>query len=313
MKRIFALLVSLLLLSSLLPVYALESGEARSVIGADLSQDEIAAVYALFGIERGSVTELTLTNAEEREALGGEVDEERIGSNSISCVYIRTLSEGAGYLVSVHNVNWCSEEMYQNALITAGIHDVEIVVAAPYPVSGTAALAGIYKAYEDMSGQTLPQEAKALGIRELVITGELSETMDSLDASGIVNEVKLMLAQSEALSDEELEQEILSIAQDYRVTLNDHQVSQLVMLCRQMEKLGEIDLAGKVGSLRDMIKKLGELRDKAESTREKLGELSEKAGVLREKLSAFSQDVQALLAKLQPLLDRLNSLVSGKE
>ena len=45
------------------------------MIGADISSDEIAQVYKDFGIERGSVTELTVTNSEERTYLEGLVDE----------------------------------------------------------------------------------------------------------------------------------------------------------------------------------------------------------------------------------------------
>ena len=50
--------------------------------------------------------------------------------------------------------------MYRNVLVTAGITDASVMISAPYPVSGTAALSGIYKAYEDVTGGQLDESAK---------------------------------------------------------------------------------------------------------------------------------------------------------
>ena len=39
--------------------------------------------------------------------------------------------------------------MYKNALVTAGIEDADIIVAGPKNISGTAALVGVFKAYQE--------------------------------------------------------------------------------------------------------------------------------------------------------------------
>ncbi len=85
-KKLLCILLCVVLLSALCPAYAAESGEERTVIGADLSDEQINAVYATFGVSRQSVKELTVTNAEERALLNGLVDESVIGRRSISCV-----------------------------------------------------------------------------------------------------------------------------------------------------------------------------------------------------------------------------------
>ena len=131
MKKLISLLLAACLLCGAVPALALDAGEARAVIGADLTDEQIAAVYASFGVERGSVTELRVTNADERKYLEGYVDEALIGTHSISCVYIEVLDEGEGLEVSTSNVNWCSSEMYVSALATAGVSDARIIVAAP--------------------------------------------------------------------------------------------------------------------------------------------------------------------------------------
>lgn len=96
----------------------------------------VAAVYNLFGVKRGDVVELKVTNAEEREYLEGYVDSAIIGTRSISCVYVELLGEGAGMDVTTSNITWCTAEMYISALATAGVTDAKVVVAAPFEVSG---------------------------------------------------------------------------------------------------------------------------------------------------------------------------------
>ncbi|MBR2800536.1 MAG: DUF1002 domain-containing protein, partial [Oscillospiraceae bacterium] len=77
----------------------------RTVIGADLDDAQIETVYRSFGIERGTVPELHLTNAEERAALAGSLDEAVIGTRAISCVYFELLPEGSGLLVRTENIS----------------------------------------------------------------------------------------------------------------------------------------------------------------------------------------------------------------
>ena len=82
-KRLFSLLLAaVLLVSASAAVWA--EGDSRVVLGADLTEEQIATVYRLFGIERGSVEELTVTNAEERSYLKGFVDDKVIGKYAIS-------------------------------------------------------------------------------------------------------------------------------------------------------------------------------------------------------------------------------------
>ena len=256
------------------PAPAAEDEEC-TVIGADLTNAQTQEVYALFGIERGSVRELSMTNAEERQWLEGYVEDSVIGTNSISCVYIRLLPEGSGTDVSVHNVSWCTEDMYRSALETAGITDVKAIVAAPFEVSGTAALAGIYKAYETLTGLTLDDIAKQLGIQELTTTADLADQLGKLDAEAIVDDVKSVLTETENMSDEELSEQIRSIAADYHITLTDYQVRQLLKLCRQMEKLSDLELKEKIQDLQDKAKKLEEMNDKAQETKETISNVAE--------------------------------------
>ena len=239
---------------------ALEAGQQRVTIGADLDDTQRAQIYKDFGLERGTVTELTVTNKNERAYLEGLVPDGKIGSVALSCVYITTLEEGSGLDISTNNINWCTSDMYKNALTTAGITDAKVMISAPFPVSGTAALTGIYKAYEDITGQSLSDLAKSVGAEELIVTGQLAEYIGSEDATEMINQLKGILDQTQNMTDDEVRAEIRRIAEDYNVVITDAQVEQLLGLCRQLEKLDVTELKEKLLSLTQTVQKANQAK-----------------------------------------------------
>ena len=273
MKKLITLLLALVMVFALCaPALAAHEGEARAVVGANLSEDQINTVYAQFNLTRGSVPELSVTNAEERDYLEGLVDESVIGTRSISCVYIKLLEEGKGLTVSTDNITWCTEDMYRSALMTAGIYDAEVKVGAPFAVSGTAALTGIYKAYEDITGTELVEEAKEAAADELVTTAELAEEISEEDAVAIVNELKLMLDEIAKMSDEELRQQINDIAAQYGYTLDEALVDKLINLCRSLQGLTIADLQEKVEQFKSTIETVSQYADQALTFGQKLAQ-----------------------------------------
>ena len=262
MKRICSVFLVLMLLLSLPLAAHAETTQSRAVIGANLEPQQIGDVYNMFGVRRGDVIELTMTNAEERKYLEGYVDESLIGTRSISCVYVELLPEGSGMSVTTSNITWCTGEMYISALATAGITDARIIVAAPFEVSGTAALSGVYKAYEDMTGMKLDDLAKAVSTQELTITGDLAKEIGSMDSMSIVNELKLMLNETQKMSDQEIRQAIIEIAARYNVSLTDTQIDQLISLCRSLEGLDPEQLKQRVEEVQGTLQKVSEAKTK---------------------------------------------------
>ncbi len=249
-KLLSLILAAVLCLSaSFTTALAIDAGQERVIIGANLDDAQRAQIYADFRIEQGDVTELTVTNDEERAYLEGLVSEGKIGNVALSCVYIKTLDEGEGLKISTNNINWCSKQMYVNALTTAGISDAEVRISAPFEVSGTAALTGLYKAYEDITGETLDRTAKTVAAEEIVVTGNLAEMIGDVDATEMVNQLKLILEQTKDMTDDEVRAEIKSIAKNINVAVTDGQVEQLLDLCRSLEKLDSDELAAKVESI----------------------------------------------------------------
>lgn len=262
-KRWISLILCILMFASLgTAAYAegTEITQSRAVIGADLDESQVAAVYKVFGVKKGDVIQLSVTNAEEREYLEGYVDDSIIGTRSISCVYVELLGEGSGMDVTTSNITWCTAEMYISALATAGITDAKIVVAAPFEVSGTAALTGIYKAYEDMTGKKLDDIAKLVSTQELTITGELANEIGSMDSTSIVNDLKMMLEETQQMSDEEIREQIVQIAGRYNVTLTDKQLQQLISLCRSLEGLNPDQLKARVEEVQNTLQKVSDAK-----------------------------------------------------
>lgn len=244
---------------------AIVNPDARVTIGADLTEAQRDQIYRDFGITRGTVQEIIVTNAEERDILEGIVEERKIGKRALSCAYIEVLPEGSGLQIELYNINYCTREMYIGALATAGITDAKVIVSAPFAVSGTGALTGIYKAYESITGSELSQLAKIIGAEELVLSGELSEYIGSEEATAIIAELKAILDRTKDMTDEEVRAEVKKIAEANGVSLTDGQIDQLIALCRRYEGLDVaelqarlVDLAKGVEGASKFVQSLGE-------------------------------------------------------
>ena len=248
MKRVLSLLLALLMLAgALVNAVAVDVGEQRVVLGADLNADQRAQMFSDFGLLPGVVPEMTVTIEEERAHLRGLVPDSVIGSRSISSIYIMTTAPGTGLDVTVNNINWLTEAIYINALVTAGITNARVIISAPVPVSGTAALTGIYKAFEDITGEELEEDAKLAGIEEAIVTGEIAAALgDDEQIAQLMNELKLMLAEIRNMTDDQVRDEIRNLAREHNINLTSDQVEQILRLARTLQNL---DLGALQGTL----------------------------------------------------------------
>lgn len=257
MKKIFSVILSLMfLIMPLSSVMAMDSGKQMVAIGSNLSEEQRKTVYDYFGVEEGSVNEVYITIDDERQYLE-DVDASKMGSKSISSIYIETKNEGDGLDISLNNIDWITEDIYRNALLTVGIKDAKIVIAAPFSVSGTAALTGVYKAYEQMSGENVSEEAKEAATEEIVTTGELSDDIGSEDAAKLVNELKLVIDDIKNMDDEQAKEKIKEVAEELNITLTDEQTGQLLDLVRSLEDVDFSGVADELKNISDQFTDLG--------------------------------------------------------
>ncbi len=259
----FALIAAIMSCALITAAVSAGPSNSRAVIGADLTDEQITKVYDYFDVERGSVTELSVTNDEERKYLSWIIPEEQLGTYSISCVYIEMLDTDSGITVSTHNIDWCTSEMYEGALLTAGIYDADIVVAAPFEVSGTAGLMGIYKAYEDITGTYKAYED---------ITGT------SLD-------------ETQNMSDAELDAEIKAIAKAQNIELTDANITQIRSLARTLEGLDVDSLQKRLVQLSQGFDKVKDTAGGIKSFFESVGSFFEPVGNLFDKVAQWLSDL----------------------
>ena len=218
-------------------------------LGADLTSDEKAKVLALFGVDEKDLDNykvVYVTNQEEHQYLDSYISSSQIGNQAWSSVLITEGKKGSGINVTTKNVIYCTTGMYANALATAGVEDVNVVVAGPFNVSGTAALVGALKAYSEMTGETVDEDVVDAAVDEMVTTGSLEDgtDADNVKVEGMVAYLKEQIANSDN-KDKDLDQIINDAANKFEITLNEDQFNQLKSL---LEKLGGLHLD--LGSLK---------------------------------------------------------------
>lgn len=219
-------------------------GEGYLSLGADLSETERNTVMDLLGVDDPeNYNVIYVTNAEEHKYLDSYVDTNQIGDRALSSVLIREKS-GDDIDVEIHNIGYCTEGMYRNALQTAGVEGADVVVAGPFEISGTAALVGTIKAYEKMSGETVDDEVIEGAVDELTTTGEVGEEIgDKEAAEDIISTVKEQLAENPDMTDEEIEEAIKEAANEAGYDLSQGTVDKAKKMIQNLQGLN-IDWGG---------------------------------------------------------------------
>ncbi|MCD8301170.1 MAG: DUF1002 domain-containing protein, partial [Clostridiales bacterium] len=208
-------------------------------LGADLSDDQRATVLSLFGITEADLANydvVTVTNTQEHEYLDDYIDSATIGTHALSSVLIMEADKGSGITVTTKNINYCTAGMYENALATAGVTDVDVIVAGPFSISGTAALIGAIEAYGVMTDTAVDTDVIDGAINEIVTTGEIEESTGSTDeVEGMIAYLKEQLADSEDMTDEELQAEIEDAAEQFDVDLSQDDIDALIELLHKLQ------------------------------------------------------------------------------
>lgn len=220
------------------PVYAdAVPGEQVVTLGKDLSPQQRQEMLDLFGVDEQEVTILEVTNAEEREVLGDLLSPAVIGSRAISSAKITLAEKGHGLSVETHNITWVSKSMYVNALLTAGVEDADVMVAAPFPVSGTAGLTGIIKAFEAATDGQLDEKRVAVANEEMVTQAQLGERLGDPEAAAeLMARLKEALG-NQSLSEEQLRHLIINVAGDLNLQLTDSEIASLLSILQKLQQL----------------------------------------------------------------------------
>lgn len=245
-KRILAVLLTGIIAAAL-PITAYGASDNKSTgtpyisLGADLNQEERATVLRLLGVTEDDLenyTVTTVTNADEHEYLDSYLSSSIIGSRALSSVLVEGKEDGNGINVTTSNITYCTPGMYENALATAGVENADIKVAGPFNISGTAALVGAIKAYENMTGEEVSEENADTATNELVVTGQVAENVgDQEKAEQLIGAVKGEVVEGNATTTEEIGNVVDQAAQEMEVSLSEEDRQAIIDLMKEIDGL----------------------------------------------------------------------------
>lgn len=280
-RRCVAALVAVALVGATLPSPALADASRVVTIGADLTAEQRANVLNFFGLTENDLKNLTVinvTNADERSHLSSSIDLGVIGNKTYSCSYIEPTMSG-GIYVKTANLNYVTNYMLYNALQTAGVRNCNLVVTAPFAVSGTGALTGVFMAYE-AQGQKLDDAKEQAATEELVATAELTQTYGD-EVAEVISEVKdEVISEDAQLDDNQIMDIVRRVAAERGINLSDEDVARIEQFVKQLQELGyDKDTFG--STLSDFEGKLQEVTAKAQ----------EQGGGVLEAIGGFFQSI----------------------
>jgi uncharacterized protein YpuA (DUF1002 family) len=208
------------------------------VYGAALSAAQKDEVRELLKVKDTSkVKEITVSGEDLVKYIKGDRN-----SNMYSSAKITRKDSGDGLTinqVTPENITEVTNEMYANALLTAGIQDAVVDVASPVKVSGHSALVGIYKAYDEGDGTALNPERTDVANQELNLATDLAkkEGLDQDKVSELLTEIKKEIAEQNPATKEELAALIDEKLQTLEIKLSPEDRQLLIDLFEKMRDL----------------------------------------------------------------------------
>lgn len=229
------------------------------VYGANLTEAEKDTVKVALRVnQEQEVDEITVSGQD----LVNYISNSNPSSRMYSSAKITREEEGKGLMISIvtpDNITEVTSEMYANAMLTAGIEDATVEIAAPKPVTGHSALVGIYKAYEVKTGETLDTERTDVANDELSVATQIAENANISDAqiAELLTGIKQQIAELNPATKEEVEQIVKDQLSQLNIELSEQDRQMLVDLMNRISEL-DIDFSKLSDQLSDLTTKFQE-------------------------------------------------------
>ena len=205
-------------------------------LGGNLSAAQRQTMRQTFN--RPGARTIIIRHQDEERLLAGIAPQSEIGARSISSSAVTIKPAGTGIQVRTHHITWVTPLMYANALATAGVKDAQVEVDAPFPVSGTAALAGILTAYQTASGSRIGLGQQQTAAREMVVTGNLGDQIgNKAKASALIMNVKSRVIGGHLTSAAAIRPVVVAEAHRLSITLNRTQIDGIIHLMVAISRL----------------------------------------------------------------------------
>lgn len=255
-SKLFVLFIALSLFISFSPKITAFADSFKVVtLGNDLTKEQKNQMLDYFKINKNDADILNITSEEEKKYLGKVASAAQLGNKSISCSYVEPTTKD-GLTISTYNLTWVTEGMIRNALITAGVQNANVIAAAPFKVSGTAALTGILKGFENSSGGSKIDEGKKeVANEEIVVTGDLGDKIGQDEAAKLMNDVKKDVVKEKPKTDKDIEKLVNDAIKDSKIELSTKDRESINSLMNKINNLN-LNYSEIKGQLNDAANKL---------------------------------------------------------
>ena len=248
------------------------------VLGANLTDAEKESVKKSLSVDKeAEVEEITVDGND----LVKYIKDGNSQARMFSSAKITRQDEGKGLVIKIvtpDNITQVTNEMYATAMLTAGIEDAIVEVAAPKAVTGHSALVGIYKAYE-VSGETLDTERTDVANDELNLATRFAKDsgIDQDKVAELLTEIKKAIADNKPVTKEEVEKIVNEQLKKFNIELSEADRQLLIEL---MDRIRALDI--------DFGKLSSQLSDMASTIKEKFGDIDPG---FWEKVQTFFEDL----------------------
>ncbi len=173
------LIVLLTIIVSVLPDAVAATDQAPTVSlgesNTQMQRDEVLEILGASSSERV----VTVTVDETVQSMAGLFDVSSIKTAYSSTALVCPPTKGAGIAVRTRNIELIPPELYALALLTAGMSDVQLAVAAPNDASalGMTAMTGVFKTWDmaSCSGSSSDPLRHQLALEQLALIAEIGQ------------------------------------------------------------------------------------------------------------------------------------------
>lgn len=232
-----------------------------------------------------------------------------------SSIRIKKLAQGSGLTLTIDQskgkITKITEDTYKNALLTAGVTDADVKIAAAEDVTGESALAGVYKAFE-AQGETINTNQTQAAQEELDTITTINEQNSNKDG---FSQEQLNKAIAEAKAEIAKQGGNLNVDQIKNVVtekinnnglnnvLNDNQINLIVNVINNAQNQGVFNKENAdnlINSAKDYVNDIKSsdafknAADKAKEAGTNLKDSLEEQGVWDKIVAAFQSLFQAI-------------------
>ena len=218
------------------------------VMGYSLSEEERNQTLNLLSYDSSKDTNVkTLTTAAYANIMNVADDSSLQLYSSVKIAKLGAKETLSVEIVTPQNITKITPDMYRNAATTLGIEHAKITVAAPIPVTGESALAGIYYSLEQ-NGAKVSDESKELAQEELKTLSQINDEnsgKSNYDADKLnvaMTDIKTAVAdKGNKLTDDQAKTIVQRTINNYNLNLSDTQINLLVNFALNLSKSSIIE------------------------------------------------------------------------